>query len=65
MAEHFCQYIVKWPMTQDDDTIRCDKPAAIKSNYQGLNGWTFQWLCADHYDHIQKFIEAIQDGISA
>jgi hypothetical protein len=58
MAEHFCQFITKWPETQDDTTEHCEAPAAIKHGYEGLWGWKTTWLCADHHDLIQKSLAA-------
>lgn len=45
MADHHCQYVVHFPIDQDDETRRCDKPAGIKHNDN--------WLCAFHYDKVE------------
>lgn len=54
MDQHFCQRITKWPEHQDDTTEYCGAPATIKDGYEGIFGWVAKWLCAEHYDQVEK-----------
>lgn len=53
-TEHFCEFTVVWPEHQDEHAVKCGVPATIKHGYQGIFGWKTMWVCADHYDEIQK-----------
>jgi hypothetical protein len=59
MAEHLCQYIIKWPATQDDTTVHCDQPAPIRRSYTSLTGdIRGMWLCVTHFDQIEATLAA-------
>jgi hypothetical protein len=46
VAEHYCQYVVKWPEQQGDRMEGCGKLAGLKRDNV--------WLCAEHFDQVEK-----------
>lgn len=61
MAEHLCQFIIKWPATQDDTTIHCDQPAPLRRTYTNLMGdIQGMWLCVTHFDQIEANMAATE-----
>jgi hypothetical protein len=48
VAEHYCQFVVKWPRNQAeaDQMESCGKLAGMKRDTV--------WLCAEHFDEVEK-----------